>query len=451
MPNYTDREVYFGRVRYEKKFLWFLRATHTLTQRHKDAPSGSLPYDSFAGGAYDIKTVTGQLPPQFPPSILVNPQYGFIPVVSALDIKRDDQQPVYNDYSRSYAGGQVSYNDLSTEFDNFIVDYNANPYFPANNDHISFQARNGNWFAEELNGGNPMANCSFACNNIEINGPSILCSSPTVFSVPQGGDSYSWVIQNPYAVNILSPTNENSITLSRKGNRNEWIGLEVTVDGGDCGNAVITKDVYVGVPQVVSIEEVSVAQTGHTLPIAPFGSCDEVGLKLNFAPSFANVQDMEWEKLDGTYTWSQGMPGNSNQYVVIAPVCNETISFRVRMLNNCGWSDWQTLFYEVTHCSSNCSTSGGGGTITSDYFVIYPIPADTSLHVNLIGSDPTDLLLAGESLAFQLFDSTGKIVEDIPQTLSCQNIIDVSNLPAGNYILKIIYNGVPESHQVVIG
>ncbi|PKP26879.1 MAG: hypothetical protein CVU03_01560 [Bacteroidetes bacterium HGW-Bacteroidetes-2] len=159
---------------------------------------------------------------------------------------------------------------------------------------------------------------------------------------------------------------------------------------------------------------------------------------------------MEWEKLNGTYTWSEGMPGNSNQYVVIAPMCNETISFRVRMLNECGWSDWQVIEYEVTHCSSNCNTGGGGsGTIISDFFEIYPVPVDNTLHVILIGSNPGDLLLAGETLNIKFFNSAGVMVYNL-NAIAEQNHIDVSDMSAGYYTLVITYNGTPESHQIII-
>lgn len=43
----------------------------------------------------------------------------------------------------------------------------------------------------------------------------------------------------------------------------------------------------------------------------------------------------------------------------------------------------------------------------------------------------------------------GVMVKNI-NTIACHNSIDVSTLPAGLYTLKIIYNGTPENHQIVI-
>lgn len=120
------------------------------------------------------------------------------------------------------------------------------------------------------------------------------------------------------------------------------------------------------------------------------------------------------------------------------------------MRNECGWSDWQQIEDANTECQTNCGGGGGGsGTITSDHFIIYPVPADTILHVNMIGTDPTDLLIAGDTLVIQLFNSMGVMVKNI-NTITCHNSIDVSTMPSGQYTLKIIYNGTPENHQIVI-
>ncbi len=163
---------------------------------------------------------------------------------------------------------------------------------------------------------------------------------------------------------------------------------------------------------------------------------------------------MEWEKLSGDFQWSQDAPGYDDEYVAIAPACNGPISFKVRMQNDCGWSPWQIFEYEVTQCLSNCGSGGGGGsgTITSDYFEIWPNPSDTVLHVILIGSDPGDLLMAGETLNIKLFNSSGIMVRNI-NAIAEQNHIDVSNLPAGNYSLWINYSEQTpnlETFQIIV-
>lgn len=158
---------------------------------------------------------------------------------------------------------------------------------------------------------------------------------------------------------------------------------------------------------------------------------------------------MEWEKVSTNYQWSQDPPGYNDPYVIIAPLCEDPVQFKVRMRNDCGWSDWQQIEDTNSECQTNCGGGGGSGTITSDYFIIYPIPADTVLHVNMIGTDPTDLLITGDTLVIQLFDNSGTEVKYI-NAIACHNTIDVSTLNPGMYILKITYNNVPETHHIAI-
>lgn len=441
-------QIYKGLVRYKKKILWVFDSQVTITNVQRNQPNNILPYDYYGGGFFDTGDIAQGLTDEYPDSF-IGDHFGFIPTVSSLDIGAASIVLNDLDFKESYVGANPPSFPKNSPFDNFSTDFN--PYNPQSQNyrHLAFNTRNGNWLAGELDRGQPLVNCSFSCNNLEINGPSIICSSPVVFSVPQGANSYSWQVQNSSVANLLSGTTGNSITLSQKGNNSGWITLKVSINGGDCGNATVSRQVYVGSPRVESIEEVSVAQTGHTVPLAPFGSCDDVGLKLNFAPSFTNVQNMEWEKVTTNYQWSQGMPGNSNEYVVITPTCNGPIKFKVRMKNSCGWSDWQELEHSVTHCSSNCQSNPPGGSIDSGTFVIWPVPATTVLNVKIKGEDP-GLLKVGETLTIQIFNSIGVMVKNV-NAIATQTAIDVSNLPSGTYTLVLTYNGVPESHQIVIG
>jgi len=118
----------------------------------------------------------------------------------------------------------------------------------------------------------------------------------------------------------------------------------------------------------------------------------------------------------------------------------------VRFRNNCGWSAWKTIEYNITECSSNCSSQSGN--ITSDDFIIYPVPVDTTLYVKL-KNEPIGLLQNGDTLNIKLYNSSAFIVRNI-NAIATQTAIDVSNLTTGSYTLVLTYNGQTESHQIVI-
>lgn len=265
----TSRQVYFGRIRYRKNLLWIVPVQHTITERNKSAPSGVLPYDSFSGGSFNLLNVTEDLPSFIAGDVnFLQDSYGFIPVVSALDIKRNDQDVTPNDYLRTYAGGQTPEPALTSGFHNFIVD--ANTTAPINSEHISFQARNGNWLAAELNAiNNPgldpeIFDCSFVCEAMEIIGQPILCTEDT-YTVDLKRDAT--VIWSAEPAGIVTPTCTSCETTSFKnaGNNGRRVTLVATVSSQECGvNGLrVTRTIDVGRPATpTSLQGPSIVNTG---------------------------------------------------------------------------------------------------------------------------------------------------------------------------------------------
>lgn len=225
--------------------------------------------------------------------------------------------------------------------------------------------------------------------------------------------------------------------------------LEGTVFSTECGDSETnpiqvstTKRIYIGVPTLNFLEQVSLTATGLPQPIAGLGNCPDIGLKLNLWPSNPEVLEVQWEKVTTNYQWSH----TNTEFAIITTVCNEPVTFRARFRNSCGWSRWQNITYNVTGCSGSCSNPQG--TISSTNFIIFPIPADTSLTVKL-KNQPVGLLVAGDSLNIKLYNISGLMVRNI-NAIATQTQIDVSNLNMGTYTLVITYNGVVETHNVAI-
>ncbi|MEI2422010.1 hypothetical protein V6O07_17160, partial [Arthrospira platensis SPKY2] len=100
-----------------------------------------------------------------------------------------------NDYKRVYTAANPPTGNRAIPFDNFTTSFENSGL---NERHITFNMRNGNWLATELdniNGNEDIFNCSFACNSNSISGVNRICSSsPYFFSVPAGADSYQWTV-----------------------------------------------------------------------------------------------------------------------------------------------------------------------------------------------------------------------------------------------------------------
>lgn len=413
-----DRNVYFGKVRYEKKLLWLLPISHTVTERAKNARTASLPYGSYSGGLYDITAVTGQLPSQFPPQILINERYGFIPVVSALDVRRSGGVTA-DDYLRGYAGGIITEPGLSTQFDNFIVDYTNTP---TNNLHISFQPRNGDWLARELNEtSNNFSDCSILCGNDVITGSDNVCTSG-IYSVPVSNDAdIVWSI-SPTNAGTFQGQGTNQIQLSLNSGYSGVFTLSVQIEVDDCdGNVTLSKEIWGGKPNFTFDLE-----------------WDEAARRVSVSMIGSNGSDIELQGITSPPTWEVESTFGGG-YVPGGSCSGYSCSAR-GPFNSYNWS----VEFKVT------ATNACGSTIKYITATPPPPPRQTKLKTYDFVSNPNNLYTInsienGTSMPIEniensqpdfkiiAFDFTGNPVMETTEAR-----IDISNLKRGIYILKAI-------------
>jgi hypothetical protein len=446
--------IYKGRLTYKKTFLWLLPITRTIFNNSENSLNGDKFIDNYPGGvtpnffAISEESSDSNWFYNYDYNLNVNLNFNFIPATSALDVGSGNVTLSDSDYFVKYTLTNPPTGSRTIPFVNFTTSYNISSI---NEPHISFNTRNGNWLASELDdipNNQQVFNCSFVCENIEINGVERFCSGARSYGLPSGGSAYQWQIIEGNAATITAGATTRIVTIT-KTNFNGWITLRGTVFSTQCGGSETnpiqvstTKRIYIGVPTLNFLENVNSTETGLPQPIAPVNSCSVIGIKLNLWPSNPEVLEVQWEKVTTNYQWSH----TTTEYVLISPVCNEPITFRVRFRNSCGWSTWQNITYNVTECSGSCSNPQGN--ITSTNFIIFPVPADTSLTVQL-KNQPVGLLVAGDTLNIKLYNISGLMVRNV-NAIATQTVIDVSNLNMGTYTLVITYNGVVETHNVAI-
>ncbi|MAB57007.1 MAG: hypothetical protein CL524_05580 [Aequorivita sp.] len=278
----------------------------------------------------------------------------FIPTVSALGFK----DPDFN-WHQAFKRNLVCPGNKEIPFDTY--------FGPRNNEqHTSFTEKSVNWLLEEL-AGNPQPP-TVPLDPEDMSGPTVICGTDTVtysFDFCESLPVIAWEVSN----NLIKTTpltnyNRSIIVQPVHASTNGWAYVKAIFASP---NEPVQKNIWIGPPKVNFVEDVNITQINHTMPIVPPDSCDEFGLKLNISPSFGNVQQMEWEKVSTNYQWSQDPPGYNDPYVIIAPLCEDPVQFKVRMRNECGWSNWQQIEDTNSECQTNCGGGGGGsGTITSD-------------------------------------------------------------------------------------
>jgi hypothetical protein len=351
------------------------------------------------------------------------PNHSFISSFSAIAHKNPDQSWL-NPLDYNLVCGDDTYFDSYFGHDN-------------NTQHTSFTNDSAEWLFEELAGNEQTP--FYPLDDEDLKGDDGFCVNEVrtfYFGSCKLPSNPTWFVSNSLELlEVDDSTQSIKVRAIATGNAN----ISATIEDGRS----FSKNVFIGAPDVFSIEEVKKQKTGLSDPIAAFGSCDDIAIKLNMLPSNQEVSQVEWQKISTNFQWST----DGNEFAIITPQCNGPISFKVRMKNNCGWSDWKVLSYDIDNCASNCSSSSSGN-ISSTDFLIYPVPADTDLFVKL-KNQPSGLLQNGDSINIKLFTSSGWLLRNV-NAISTQTNINVANLPSGTYTLVITYNGSTESHQIVI-
>ena len=83
--------------------------------------------------------------------IYIRDKFSFIPTPSSLDIGKGNINLNDNDYKLAYVGATPPVAPKNSSFANFSTDFDKVNPNTSNKTHISFNSRNGEWLAKELN------------------------------------------------------------------------------------------------------------------------------------------------------------------------------------------------------------------------------------------------------------------------------------------------------------
>ena len=345
------QQIYKSKLTYKKEILWLIPAQTSLVDFTEPQPSGLLPFDHFGGGYYP--TVTNNT------SIYINfttkPQFSFIPTVSAIDVGKNNTSLTKFDYYNSYVGAFPPSGNKSTSFDSFSTEFQRN----VNNfQHITFNSRNGNWLAAELEAARNSNNvplttdCSYFCSEDEIAGSNFICDNNNyTYSIPEFGDDVDirWTFSG---FQYVSGQGTSNLVVRNNGGINPKT-ISVRIESTQCGTFTLRKEVYFGIPTM------SGSISGQT-NIQVFSN-QNYSLPLSYtAPNTTGATYYEWVLPLGYQVVNQfGIPTNIPQnWELLASTANSnTISVRspltgsgqikVRACNECGCSAYSTL--NVTH------------------------------------------------------------------------------------------------------
>ncbi len=271
-----------------------------------------------------------------------------------------------------------------------------------------------------------------------INGASSLCTSATysISTLPAGQSVTSWSVQGS-SLAVLSARSGPTVTLTKGGNGTVTLVATIT---NACGETVTkSKTIIIGLlPPPTTLTGPSSVGNGslknyQTTPVAGASSYvwwlpypyDTVPIFDYFGQNWAQLEN-------STDTSIQVFTGYSGVSGVV----------QVMAVNACGRGSAKSI--SVTH------TGGAGGPmprlsnpIENLETKIYPNPANNVINLN-INSD----IASTKVIAF-LYDLLGRKIQEI-EVIDAVASFNVEDIPNGNYILKLEYNGEVETHQIII-
>ena len=310
-----------------------------------------------------------------------------------------------------------------------------------NTAHTSFTKESIDWLFEELDG-NPQAP-HFPIGKNVLSGPDSFCTNAIysfndickIPSVPVWSVSGNIQIvnQTDYAVEVV------------KTNADAYGYAEITATFQN-GQKLIKK-IWIGQPYVFGSNQ-SPAELEYfvdvtSCPVEPLTLClggDTYENRKTICVAGLD-SNSQWEvvKLSGNFNWSR-----SNNVIYLNPYTLVQISFKVRVSNSCGFSNWATFTLNVNNCNSNGFLMRGE---TSTTYMIYPNPSKDMVYIDL--RDQNNVPEKEAIVYGELYDLMGNLKSNV-EIVDHKAVFSVSSLNKGIYVLKIYINGNEESHQIAV-
>ncbi len=449
-------QIYTGKITYKKTILWLIPVSINLTSQAYNAPSQTLPYETFAGDYYaspfnpvslsNSITVTKYniMLAKYNLTFAMAPSFGFVPTPSVLDIGQGSTSLLESDYSVPYTQGFTPVSQQkNTSFTNFITAYSLLSPLNVNNNerHIRYETRNGDWLANELTTPPTIADCNALCQINSIAGQAVVCNEATTYSVTNYSNAtYNW------------STSSNLKMLSQQGmsymqvqpftaGSGQPATITVNISGKtdpDCGTITINKTITIGVePLVVTSTVDRTVQTSHYQYLTATATQLPNTVASNY--SWYLLVNNQPTTLIGTGLQLTNYP--------IAP-CT-TIYYQCQAVTPCGISTYNGYAYN-TYCS-------GTTAMTSQSVVIYPNPADNTMTVTnnnipaTTDASGNSTGIVPQSYQIIVYNNTGNILRSAQNANGNSSITfatgDIAN---GNYFLHVIQGNNVIEKQIII-
>ena len=414
-------------VSYTKWILGIWKQKVYIVNRQLYQPSSfNKHYDNYGGCFVDVAGYAGGATMS---GLFMRDKFGFIPTSSSLGIEATTDA----DFKRAYIGAQPPVAPLNSPFANFTTAFKTAANLNKNNEkHLELNARNGNWLAAELNGLPENDNCSFLCNG-GITGLETLCT-PSTYTAPSGASVYNWQIIN--GSNLISFTNINSssIVITPQLGVNGSVTIRVYISGiSTTSNSVqqncgyLEKTIWVGKPSFdLWVDGPDNAHTFVSL----------VSADTNLPIDKQGITNVIIRKTENNGVVSTILSGGVFFTRRFNP--STTRSLTVTVTNSCGVTTNIWSMFNFMRITTPTETK---------LYAVFPNPATDIINIEL--REKSEKPAENKNITAVLYNMMGEQKANI-EVKNNRASLSTSYFPKGLYILKIIVDGITESHHIAI-
>lgn len=420
-----NKQIYKGNIKYKKKILWLINAQVTLLNGSRNQPSNILPIDKYGGGKFML--AYNELPDFIKDNLTITP-FSFIPTPSAIDYKFGNITLGESEYQRAYSPVDDKFD---VPFANFVAEK-----MDANNMHISFSSRNGQFILNQLSNSTTTQNetltTSYLCGSkVKIGGEGLLCGNDDVTYTTGFAPTIQWtVLKGSNLIDMTSPANQPQISFTPKSNANGLVRLQAYLAGGGSSNTV-TKDVWIGKPifDITQINDPTYYNESHFYvdggihhPIESQGITGIKWTKLSSNPSTVRLFALQ----NHTESWAMG---DNNSW---------TMDLKVEVTNACGTTEYTALIFPPAALPCDNYSLAKDGTSSDSYAVVHIIepPCDYNRTVTAKQGDQYNIVVAN-SMGVIVINKTG-------------DTFDLQGFPTGTYVVNITKDNQTIINQTLI-
>lgn len=429
-----NKQLYNGSIKYKKKILWLIDAQVSLLSGTRNQPANILPIDRYGGGKFIL--AQEELPGFIKNDLLMTP-FGFIPTPSALDYKFGNNTLTEADYQRAYSPVDDASN---VPFNNFVAEK-----MDANNSHISFSPRNGQFILNQLSANSSQQNqtltTSYLCGSkVKIGGESILCGNAKATYTTGFAPYIQWtVLAGSSLIDVNGPTNQPQISFTPRNNARGAVKLQAYLSGDGATNTV-TKDIWLGNP-AASVAQINDPSFYYK---SQFYLSDSGGIPIGNQ----GITNIKWTKLSATDQRVRLFASDNNtEGYATGPDNFWSMQLKVEITNACGTTTQVVTILPpaAPPCNEYKLVKQSG----SDTYAILTPPTDpcNNNRGNFAGSSSTINSINRQNGIYEITvaNSMGAIV--IAKT---GDSFDMNNFPTGMYVVNIKKDNEVIINQTII-